>query len=91
MKAPAESISSRLRPAEQGQGLGPVEFQTLKAGMVEAREIKGHEERSYVIPQQLDHQGREALEGSDLPPLQLEDGQVDQLAVNLGLEAIMLS
>lgn len=40
-----------LRPAEQGQGLGPVEFQTLKAGMVEAREIQRDQERSYVIPQ----------------------------------------
>ena len=79
-----------LRPAEQGQGLGPVEFQTLEAGVVEACEIQRDEERSYVIPQQLDHQGREALEGSDLAPLQLEDGQVDQLAENLGMEAITL-
>ena len=58
--------------------------------MVEACEIQRNEERSYVIPQQLDHQDRKALEGSDLAPLQLEDGQVYQLAVNLSMEAITL-
>ena len=58
LEAVDDSDPPPLRPAEQGQDLGPVDFQALKAGMVEACEIQRNEERSYVIPPQLDPPGR---------------------------------